>query len=138
MTDTVPEKSDRRSLREQVEDLLPAWRSWYPSLFDAASDLGLIRARVCSPSSLMLSNRHAAVQSEALQMFKEKWSVEDEPEQPQLPIRLQRYPTPPKPLKKPFKKKPRPSYSSSPMCAFASTPTTATAGRSTTTPGGWM
>jgi hypothetical protein len=107
VTDTViATASDRRSLREQVEDLLPAWRSWYPSLFDAAADLGLIRARVCSPSSLMLSNRHASVQSEALQMFKEKWSVEDEPEAPQLPIRLQRHPTP----RKPFKKKPKPSY----------------------------
>lgn len=106
VTDTVPEKSDRRSLREQVEDLLPAWRSWYPSLFDAAADLGLIRARVCQPSSLMLANRHASVQSEAMQMFKEKWSVEDEPEEPQLPIRLQRHPPP----RKPFKKKPRPSY----------------------------
>ena len=106
MTDTVTATSDRRSLREQVEDLLPAWRSWYPSLFDAAADLGLIRARVCSPSSLMLSNRHAAVQSEAMQMFKEKWSVEEEAEEPQLPIRLQRHPTP----RKPFKKKPKPSY----------------------------
>ena len=47
-----------------------------------------------------------AVQSEAMQMFKEKWSVEDEPEEPQLPIRLQRHPTP----RKPFKKKPKPSY----------------------------
>src|SRR5687768_6282148 len=102
----VPESPQRVSLREQVERLLPAWQSWYPSLFDAAADLGLIRARVCSPSSLMLSNRHAAVQSEALQMFKEKWAVEDEPEAPTLPIRLQRHPTP----RKPFKKKPKPSY----------------------------
>lgn len=106
MSANVPEKSDRRSLREQVEGLLPDWRSWYPSLFDAAADLGLIRARVCSPSSLMLSNRHASVQSEAMQMFKEKWSVEDEPDESQLPIRLQRHPTP----RKPFKKKPKPSY----------------------------
>ena len=51
--------NDRRSLREQVESLLPTWQSWYPSLFDAAADLGLIRARVCAPSMLMLSNRHA-------------------------------------------------------------------------------
>lgn len=109
MTVTLTETHDRRSLREQVEHLLPQWQSWYPSLFDAAADLGLIRARVCSPSSLMLSNRHAQVQSEALQMFKEKWSVEDEPEQQQLPIRLQRQPTPRKPVNKP-KKKPRPSY----------------------------
>ena len=70
----------RQSLREQVETLLPAWQSWYPSLFHAAEDLGLIRARVCAPSSLMLSNRHAAVQSEALHAFKEQWGVEDEPD----------------------------------------------------------
>ncbi len=72
-------EKDRRTLREQVESLLPSWQSWYPSLFDAAQDLGLIRARVCSPSMLMLSNRHAHIQSEALQAFKEQWCVEDEP-----------------------------------------------------------
>ncbi len=77
-----PETSSGLNLREQVEQLLPEWRSWYPSLFHAAEDLGLIRARVCAPSSLMLSHRHAAVQSEALQAFKEQWSVEDEPELP--------------------------------------------------------
>lgn len=93
-------------MREQVENLLPAWQSWYPSLFDAAADLGLIRARVCSPSSLLLSNRHAAVQSEALQMFKEQWSVEDEPEAPQLPIRLQRRPPPRQPPKQKAKLRP--------------------------------
>jgi len=74
--------SQRLNLREQVDNLWPEWRSWYPSLFHAAEDLGLIRARVCAPSSLMLSHRHAAVQSEALQAFKEQWSVEDEPELP--------------------------------------------------------
>ena len=88
----VPEISQRSSLREQVERLLPSWQSWYPSLFDAAADLGLIRARVCSPSSLLLSNRHAAVQSEALQAFKDKWGVEDEPEEPSLIERIQRKP----------------------------------------------
>lgn len=93
------------SLREQVERLLPGWQSWYPSLFHAAEDLGLIRARVCSPSSLMLSNRHASVQGEALQMFKERWSVDDEPDPPGLPIRLQRHPTPPQPLKKKKKRR---------------------------------
>jgi hypothetical protein len=77
---TTPQNNDRRDLREQVEGLLPTWQSWYPSLFDAAADLGLIRARVCSPSLLMLSNRHASVQSDALQAFKEQWSVEDEPQ----------------------------------------------------------
>ncbi len=57
------------NLREQVEALLPNWESWYPSLFHAAEDLGIIRARVCSPSSLLLSNRHARVQSEAENAF---------------------------------------------------------------------
>lgn len=89
MTD-VFDKERRLNLREQVESLLPAWQSWYPSLFDAAEDLGLIRARVCAPSSLMLSNRHAAVQSEALQAFKEQWLVEDEPEEPSMIERIQR------------------------------------------------
>jgi hypothetical protein len=89
----VPESLQRLSLREQVESLLPTWQSWYPSLFDAAADLGLIRARVCAPSSLMLSNRHAAVQSEAMQAFKAHWSVEDEPEEPSLLERMQRKPS---------------------------------------------
>jgi hypothetical protein len=104
VTALKPETTDRLNLREQVERLLPAWQSWYPSLFDAAADLGLIRARVCAPSSLLLSNRHAAVQSEALQAFKEKWMVEDEPEPPRLPIRLQRQPTQRQPMqRKPLK-----------------------------------
>ena len=81
---TPPEILERKSLREQVELLLPNWRSWYPSLFDAAHDLGLIRARVCAPSSLLLSTRHAAVQSEAIEAFRKQWSVEDET-QPESP-----------------------------------------------------
>lgn len=85
---SASDNSQRQSLREQVEALLPAWESWYPSLFHAAEDLGIIRARVCSLSSLMLSHRHAAVQSEALQAFKNQWSVEDEPDQPTLPVKL--------------------------------------------------
>lgn len=84
----LDESFKRLSLREQVELLLPSWQSWYPSLFDAAADLGLIRARVCAPSTLMLSNRHATVQSEALQAFKEQWSVEDEPELPPVTLRV--------------------------------------------------
>lgn len=87
---TITETSQRQSLREQVERLLPAWQSWYPSLFHAAEDLGLIRARVCAPSSLMLSNRHAAVQSEAMQAFKEQWCVEDEPDLPEHSLLLKR------------------------------------------------
>lgn len=63
------------SLRDQVETLLPGWESWYPNVFDAAVDLGLIRARVCPPGALMLSRRHASVYNEALQAFREQWSV---------------------------------------------------------------
>lgn len=89
MSDT-PEALQRQSLREQVDSLLPSWQSWYPSLFDAAQDLGLIRARVCAPSALMLSNRHAQVQSEAVQAFKEQWCVEDEPDMPEHASLLKR------------------------------------------------
>lgn len=64
---------DGKSLKERVEQRLPNWQSWYPSLFDAAVDLGLLRARVCSPSQLLLSNRHARVQSQAEQAHREKW-----------------------------------------------------------------
>ena len=63
------------NLRDQVESLLPNWQSWYPSVFEAAVDLGLIRARVCAPGSLLLSNRHASVYNEAVQAFREQWSV---------------------------------------------------------------
>jgi len=65
--------SDQASLRAQVDKLLPNWRSWYPSLFHAAEDLGLIRARVCSLDSLMLSSRHAGIQNQALQAHREQW-----------------------------------------------------------------
>jgi hypothetical protein len=67
------------TLREQVEQLLPDWENWYPSLFDAARDLGVIRARVCDPGSLLLSNRHAGIQSEAARAHRERWSIEEEP-----------------------------------------------------------
>ena len=67
------------SLREEVESLLPNWRSWYPSLFDAAVDLGVIRARVCDPNSLLLSNRHASVRAEAAQAHRERWEATDNP-----------------------------------------------------------
>jgi hypothetical protein len=42
-------------------------------LFDAAADLGLIRARVCPPGSLLLSRRHADVQRAAEEAHREKW-----------------------------------------------------------------
>ena len=61
------------TLRKQVETLLPTWEQWYPSLFDAAVDLGVLRARVCAPSSLLLSRRHSGVQSAAAQAHREQW-----------------------------------------------------------------
>jgi hypothetical protein len=75
-----PKRQGNRSLRDQVDELLPGWQSWYPSLFDAAHDLGILRARVCDLSSLVLSNRHAGIYNEAVQAFRNQWSVE-EPEQ---------------------------------------------------------
>ena len=60
-------------LRDQVECLLPSWKRWYPSLFDAAQDLGLIRAKVCSPDNLLLSKRHAKVRHAAEEAHQEKW-----------------------------------------------------------------
>jgi hypothetical protein len=65
--------TNRAALKAQVDAMLPNWRSWYPSLFHAAEDLGLIRAEVCSPDSLMLSRRHSSVQSQALEAHREQW-----------------------------------------------------------------
>ena len=66
------------TLRQQVEAILPNWESWYPSLFHAAEDLGVIRARVCPPSSLLLSNRHASVMNAALAAHRQKWGGGEE------------------------------------------------------------
>lgn len=66
------------TLREQVEQLLPGWKRWYPSLFDAATDLGLIRARVCPPGTLLLSKRHASVQRAAEDAHREQWGGSDD------------------------------------------------------------
>lgn len=52
---------------------MPGWESWYPSLFDAARDLGIIRARVCAPSSLLLSSRHARIRQSADNAHREYW-----------------------------------------------------------------
>ena len=71
------------NLKEQVENLLPGWESWYPSLFDAARDLGIIRARVCSPSSLLLSSRHSAIRQDAENAHREQWGGTGELVQPQ-------------------------------------------------------
>ena len=61
------------NLRERVEELLPNWERWYPSLFDAAADLGLIKAEVCDPNSLLLTRRHAKIRQRAEDMHREKW-----------------------------------------------------------------
>ncbi len=68
---------NRDSLRQKVEAILPNWRSWYPSVFHAAEDLGLIRAQVCDPNSLNLNNRHAAIQSQALEAHREQWGGDE-------------------------------------------------------------
>ena len=61
------------NLRDQVESLLPNWERWYPSLFDAASDLGIIRAEVCDPNSLLLTRRNQKVRQQAEDAHREKW-----------------------------------------------------------------
>lgn len=88
------------SLRDQLDVLLPGWERWYPSVFDAACDLGLIRARVCPPSQLLLSNRHAGINSEAIEAFRERWAIEydpevDEPDPRRAPNRRRPPPSPP-------------------------------------------
>ena len=70
------------SLRDQVEQLLPNWERWYPSLFDAASDLGLIQAEVCDPNTLLLSTRHSKVRQRAQDAHREKWGGAAEEHQP--------------------------------------------------------
>ena len=60
-------------LRDKVEALLPNWERWYPSLFDAANDLGVIRAEVCDPNSLLLTRRHQKVRQRAEDAHREKW-----------------------------------------------------------------
>jgi hypothetical protein len=70
------------SLRDQVEQLLPNWERWYPSLFDAASDLGLIKAEVCDPSTLLLSTRHTKIRQRAQDAHREKWGGRAEEHQP--------------------------------------------------------
>jgi len=61
------------SLRDQIEQVLPGWNRWYPSLFDAALDLGIIRARVCSPDTLLLSKRHGKLRNGAANAHREQW-----------------------------------------------------------------
>ena len=77
------------NLREKVEELLPNWQRWYPSLFDAADDLGVIRATVCDPSSLLLSNRHAGIRQSAAEAHRENWGGQIQEEGP---VRIRRHP----------------------------------------------
>ena len=65
--------TNHANVKKQVEALLPNWRTWYPSLFHAAEDLGVIRAKVCPPDSLMLSSRHSSVHSQALDAHHDQW-----------------------------------------------------------------
>ena len=65
------------TLKDRVDAIFPGWERWYPSLFDAAVDLGVLRARVCDPSSLLLSTRHAAVRASAELAHRRKWSAEE-------------------------------------------------------------
>jgi hypothetical protein len=70
------------TLKDRVDQVFPEWQRWYPSLFDAAVDLGILRARVCDPSSLLLSNRHAGVRAAAELEHRRRWSAEEnEPEE---------------------------------------------------------
>lgn|GEM_PF-793978 len=66
------------TLRDKVESLLPNWERWYPSLFDAASDLGIIRAEVCDPDSLLLTRRHTKVRQQAEDAHREKWGGKEQ------------------------------------------------------------
>ncbi len=61
------------NLGDEVGRLFLGWKRWYPNLFDAASDLGVIRARVCSPDSLLLSKRHSKIRSAAEEAHREMW-----------------------------------------------------------------
>ncbi len=78
------------NLRDQVEALLPNWQSWYPTVFEAAVDLGILRARVCPPGSLLLSQRHASIYNEAVQAFREQWSAVEQEELPPEPSARER------------------------------------------------
>lgn len=66
------------NLREQVEALLPNWERWYPSLFDAATDLGILKAEICDPDSLLLTRRHQKVRQQAEHAHREKWGGQNE------------------------------------------------------------
>ena len=73
------------TLREQVEKMLPGWENWYPSLFDAAVDLGVIKAQVCSPDDLYLSRRHSGIQSAAATAHRDQWGGDfDNTDRPQI------------------------------------------------------
>ena len=55
----------RRYGRQDVCPIAALGKTTTNGYLDAAVDLGVIRARVCDPSSLLLSNRHAGVRAAA-------------------------------------------------------------------------
>lgn len=76
------------NIREEVERRLPNWRSWYPSLFEAAADLGIIRARVCDPNTLFLQSRHAAVRGAAEHAHRDQWGGNEHEVEPPVQLRV--------------------------------------------------
>jgi len=66
------------TLRDKVEARLPNWERWYPSLFDAASDLGIIKAEVCDPNTLLLTRRHQKVRQRAEDAHREQWGGKEQ------------------------------------------------------------
>ena len=65
------------NLREQVENELPNWQSWYPSLFDAAVDLGLIRPSSAIPP--LLSPTATAACVPAAEAHRRQWQADENP-----------------------------------------------------------
>ncbi len=61
------------ALKERVEKILPKWKSWYANPFDAATDLGLLKATVSDPDSLNLNKRHSRIRQQAKSLERELW-----------------------------------------------------------------
>ena len=61
------------TLKERVEKILPKWKSRYANPFDAATDLGLLKATVSDPDSLNLNKRHSRIRQQADNFQSELW-----------------------------------------------------------------
>ena len=59
------------TLKERVEKILPKWKSRYANPFDAATDLGLLKATVSDPDSLNLNKRHSRIRQQAKSLERE-------------------------------------------------------------------